>query len=85
VPLREALSSPNTAFAKLIRSGQIDLAGDIEPAFSQVNEVDPLRYRMNRKLSPAERAQLTEQYRVGLSALELRGSSRCTVTRSPRT
>lgn len=26
---------------------------------------------MNRELSPAERAQLTEQYRVGMSALEL--------------
>jgi IS30 family transposase len=33
--------------------------------------VDPRRYRMNRKLSLTDRTQLAEQYRVGMSALEL--------------
>ena len=69
--LREALSSRNAPFAKLIRSGLDDLSGDVDPAFPQVNEVDTHKYRMNRKLSPAERAQLAEQYRIGKSALEL--------------
>jgi len=71
VLLREALSSKKTPFAKLMRSGQDDLSSDVEPVSPQVNEVDPRRYRMNRKLSPTERAQLTEQYRIGKSALEL--------------
>ena len=71
VLLREALSSKNTPFAKLIRSGQGDLSGDVGLAFPQVNEVDPHKYRMNRKLSPAERAKLAEQYRIGTSALDL--------------
>ena len=69
--LREALSSQNTPFAKLVRSGQDDLSDDTAPAFQQVNEVDPHKYRMNRKLSPTECAQLAEQYRDGKSTLEL--------------
>jgi IS30 family transposase len=71
VLLREALSSKTTQFAKLIRSGQADISCDVEPASPQVNEVDPGRYRMNRKLNPAERAELAEQYRIGTSALDL--------------
>jgi hypothetical protein len=54
-----------------MRLGQGDLSCDVEPAFPQVKEVDPGCYRMNRKLSPAEWAQLAEQYRSGLSVLEL--------------
>jgi DNA-directed RNA polymerase specialized sigma24 family protein len=71
VVLREALSNNDTPFAKLMRSGQDDLAEEISPAFPQVNRVDPHNYRMNRRLTRAERAQLTEQYGLGMSALEL--------------
>jgi transposase-like protein len=71
VLLREALSSKSTAFAKLMRSGQADLADDGKSALPQVSGVDPKTYRMNKKLSPAERAKLAEQYRFGLSVLEL--------------
>jgi DNA-directed RNA polymerase specialized sigma24 family protein len=71
VLLREALSSKTTQFAKLIRSGQDDLFGDVDPVYPQANEVDPHKYRMNRKLNPAERAELAEQYRIGTSALDL--------------
>jgi DNA invertase Pin-like site-specific DNA recombinase len=71
VLLREALSNQNSPFVKLMRLGQGGLSGDAKPALPQVNEVDPGRYRMNRKLSPAERAQLAEKFRVGMSVLEL--------------
>lgn len=54
-----------------MRSGADGLSDDLAPAFPQVNEVDPQHYRMNRKLRPAERAQLVEHYRLGKSALEL--------------
>lgn len=54
-----------------MRPRKDDLSGDVDRAFLQGNEVDPHKYRMNRKLSPAQRAQLAEQYRVGKSALEL--------------
>jgi IS30 family transposase len=54
-----------------MRLGQGDLSGDQLPPLPQVNEVDPSKYRMNRKLSPAERAKLAEEYRFGLSVLEL--------------
>ena len=54
-----------------MRSGQDDLSGDIEPSFPQVNEVNPARYRQNRKLSPAQRAKLADEYQFGMSALEL--------------
>jgi transposase-like protein len=42
------------------RTGQLKRSG-----------VDPCQYRMNRKLTPAERARLAEEYRSGLSALQL--------------
>jgi hypothetical protein len=58
-------------FSWLMRVGQDDLAGDSQPASPQIREVDPARYRMNRKLSLAERAKLAEEYRFGLSVLEL--------------
>lgn len=71
--LREALSSQNTTFAKLMRSGQDDVSDDRMPPLPQVKAVDPGRYRMNRKLTPAQRAKLAEEYRFGMSALELAG------------
>jgi hypothetical protein len=84
VLLRGALSSQNTPFAKLMRSGQTNLPVDVDPVLPQVNAVDPRRYRMNRKLSPAERAEMVEQYRRGTSALELArkyGTHRHTIAR----
>ena len=41
--LREALSSNDSAFAKLVRQGQPDLAAKLE--FSQVNREKPRAYR----------------------------------------
>lgn len=50
------------------RKGDLPLHGG--PASPQVNK--PKRdYRPNRRLSPAERKQLAEQYQLGLSAIEL--------------
>ena len=54
-----------------MRLEQDDLSDDRMPLLLQVNEVDPRRYRSNRKLTPAERAKLAEEYRFGVSALEL--------------
>jgi hypothetical protein len=71
VLLREALSNQNTPFVKLMRLGKGGLSDDLLPPLPQVNEVDPGRYRMNRKLTRAQRAKLAEEYRFGLSALEL--------------
>jgi DNA-directed RNA polymerase specialized sigma24 family protein len=48
-----------------------DSSDELMPSLPQVNGVDPHKYRMNRKLSPAERAKLAEEYRFGMSALEL--------------
>lgn len=69
--LREAVSNQNSPFVKLIRSGQDGLSSDGDPVFPQVKEVDPNTYRMNRKLTPTQRAKLAEEYRFGMSALEL--------------
>jgi IS30 family transposase len=71
VLLREALSSENTPFTKLIRLANNNGSSTERPASPQVNGVDPARYRMNRKLSLTERAKLAEEYRFGLSVLEL--------------
>jgi DNA invertase Pin-like site-specific DNA recombinase len=84
VLLREALSSKDTPFFKLMRSEQDGLIDDVEPALPELNEVDAGRHRMNRKLTPAKRAQLVELYRSGMSALELArefGMHRQTVAR----
>jgi DNA invertase Pin-like site-specific DNA recombinase len=54
-----------------MRLGKGGLSDDLLPPLPQVNEVDPGRYRMNRKLTRAQRAKLAEEYRFGLSALEL--------------
>jgi predicted nucleic acid-binding Zn-ribbon protein len=71
VPLREAVSNQNTPFVKLMRSGQANLSADIEPVLPHLNEVDPGRYRMNRKLNPDELAELVALYEDGVSMLEL--------------
>jgi DNA invertase Pin-like site-specific DNA recombinase len=66
VLLREALSSENTPFGKLLRTAKNIRLEEKRPASSQVKALNPQSYRMNRKLSPA-----VEQYRSGLSVLEL--------------
>ena len=71
VLLREALSSETTPLAKLVRIAKNNGSSIERRASVQVNEVDPDAYRMNRKLSSAERAQLVELYQAGASALEL--------------
>jgi transposase-like protein len=84
VLFREALSSENTPFTKLIRLANNSRSSDKRPASPQFNGVKPRTYRMNRKLSPAERAQLVELYRGGMSALEVArefGMHRQTVAR----
>lgn len=43
---------------------------DREASSPQVNTL-PRDYRPNRRLSPAERVQLAEQYELGLSVIEL--------------
>jgi transposase-like protein len=71
VLLRESLSSENTPFAKLLRTAKDIGLEEKRPASSQVKALNPQTYRMNRKLSPAERSKLAEQYQLGLSVLEL--------------
>jgi len=63
VPLREALSSHNTPFAKLIRQGQPHLsANDISSESIEITASKSCPYRMNRKLTPAEQDELVTQY-----------------------
>jgi DNA-directed RNA polymerase specialized sigma24 family protein len=72
VLLREALSSNKSPFAKLIRSGQDGLlANDVQPESTEVTARDQRPYRMNRKLSPDEQAELVALYEAGTSMLEL--------------
>src|ERR1700756_3211526 len=71
VLLREALSNQNGPFVKLMRPGRGNFSDNAKPALSQVSGADPQKYHMNRKLSPTERAKLAEEYRCGMSALEL--------------
>jgi DNA-directed RNA polymerase specialized sigma24 family protein len=78
VLLREALSSNKTPFANLMRQGQPDLsAKGSGGALPEVNGVDHRVYRMNRKLSPDEQAELVMQYEGGASMLELAKRFEC--------
>jgi hypothetical protein len=58
---RETLPSDNAPFAKLIRIAKNNRSSIERPALSQVNAVDPQRYRMIRKLTPADGAKLAEE------------------------
>jgi hypothetical protein len=68
VRLRESLSSQQSAFAKLVRSGQPNLAatdGDLASTEVKASKLRP--YRMHRKLNPCEQAELVELYEAGAS------------------
>lgn len=69
--LRGHLSNPNSPFVKLIRLGERDSSAEVRPASPHVNQVNLQRYRPNRKLTPAERVKLADDYRFGLSVLKL--------------
>jgi IS30 family transposase len=71
VLLRESLSNENTPFAKLVRIAKNNRSSAVRPAFPEVNGIVAERYRMNRKLTHADRAKLAEEYRSGMSALKL--------------
>jgi DNA-binding CsgD family transcriptional regulator len=71
VDLREALSSQNTPLATLFRTDKDTVTERIRPTFPQVNGVNLRDYRMNRRPSPTDRAQLAEQYLSGTSTYEL--------------
>jgi DNA-binding CsgD family transcriptional regulator len=76
VVLRQALSKQNTPFVNLPRLSD-------RPVSPQVKK-GKRNYRPNRRLTPAERTQLAEQYQLGLSALDLArqyGINRHTVTK----
>jgi DNA-directed RNA polymerase specialized sigma24 family protein len=78
VLLRESLSSQNSAFAKLIRSGQPDLAAnDIDLASTEVTVSKSRPYRMHRKLNPGEQAELVRLYEAGESMVELSEKFEC--------
>jgi hypothetical protein len=72
VLLRESLSSQNSALAKLLRSGQPDLAANDDDGTSPEVAASKSRpYRMHRKLTPGELAELVELYEAGMSMVEL--------------
>ena len=76
--LREALSSQDTAFAKLIRSGPLDLSAnsvDVEVTVVEAPERRP--YRMNRKLTPDEQRELAALYESGASMVDLAKKFEC--------
>jgi transposase-like protein len=86
VVLREALSNSNTSLATLFRTDKDTVIKHISPPSPQVSR-GKRDYRPNRRLSPAERAQLAKQYQLGMSALELArqyGINRHTVTKHLR-
>lgn len=67
--LRGALSSQNTPFAKLLRIAKDNRSNTERPVSPQVNAVKPETYRMNKKLTPAERTKRADQYQLGISAV----------------
>jgi len=71
VLLREALSSENTPFAKLLRLAKNGGSSTARPASLQVNEVDPRQYGMYHLLTTTACIDLAERYRAGASATEL--------------
>lgn len=75
VLLREALSSQNSAFAKLVRHGRSATTDDSESA--QITRGEPRPYRMNRKLSPADLKELCTLYEAGVSMLQLAQKFEC--------
>lgn len=78
VLLRESLSSQNSAFAKLMRSGQPDLAANDDDFLStEVMASKSRPYRMHRKLNPGEQAELISLYESGTSMLELTKKFEC--------
>ena len=68
--LRETLSNQSTPLATLFRTDKGTLTKRLSPASPQVSCVER-DYRPNRRLSRTERTQLAEQYKIGMSALEL--------------
>lgn len=84
--LRRALSSQNGALAKLGPLDKVNLTNDSLLESPQLPRGEQT-YRQNRRLTPAERAQLAKQYELGLSALDLArqyGINRHTVTKHLR-
>ena len=69
--LREALSSENTPFTKLLRIAKNIGSSATRPVSLQFNEVDPRKYEMYHLLTPAECADIIEQYEAGVAATEL--------------
>jgi DNA invertase Pin-like site-specific DNA recombinase len=85
VVLRRALSNQNTPFETLIRLGE-DLPDKNRPALPQICKAKQ-EYRMNRRLSRPEQAQLVEEYQSGKSTFELAhrlGTNRHTVAKHLR-
>jgi DNA-directed RNA polymerase specialized sigma24 family protein len=71
VLLRAALSSENTAFAKLLRLAKDTKFDGDRPELLQVNTVNVDKYRMHRKLNPAQQAEMIALYEAGASMLDL--------------
>jgi hypothetical protein len=80
VVLRRALSNQNTPFETLIRLGE-DLPDKNRPALPQICKAKQ-EYRMNRRLSRPEQAQLVEEYQSGKSTFDWLIASGSIVTRS---
>lgn len=75
VLLRDALSSPNSAFVKLVWQGLPATLHDSESA--QVSRGESQPYRQNRKLSPTDLKELCELYEAGSSMVQLAEKFEC--------
>ncbi|MGJ6122304.1 hypothetical protein QN239_06985 [Mycolicibacterium sp. Y3] len=69
--LREALSRQETPFAKLLRLAKDTKFDGERPELLQVNTVNVDKYRMHRKLNPAQQAEMVALYEAGASMLDL--------------